>query len=110
MTSRRLIATALTAAIALAAPAVAHGAEFEGTVVAKNNKAKTFKLRQDEGGGTFTIKVTNSTRFERLSGFGAIKVGARNIDVTARKSGNVWIASEVEISGGAGGGGGGDDD
>ncbi len=115
MALRKLLAAVLAAAVigAVAAPA-AHAAEFEGVVIAKSDKAKTFTLRQDEGGGTFKIKVNADTTYQRLSGFGAIKVGARNIEATARKSGKVWIASVVEISGGGGGGGGddgpGDDD
>ena len=48
------------------------------------------------------------------SGFGAIEVGAKNIDVTARKRGRGgWVATLVERSGKVGGGddgGGGDDD
>jgi hypothetical protein len=101
MTAGKLAAGVISALVLGAAmgPGTALAAEFEGTVIAKNKDARTFTLRQDEGGGTFKIKVTNATRFERLSGFGAIQVGARNIDVTARKSKGRWIASEVERSG-----------
>ena len=81
MALRKLLAAVLAAAVigAVAAPA-AHAAEFEGVVIAKSDKAKTFTLRQDEGGGTFKIKVNADTTYRRLSGFGAIKVGARNIE------------------------------
>ena len=106
--SARKIAAAAIAALALslgAGAAVAQAAKFEGTVIAKNKNARTFTLKQDEGGGTFKIKVNRATRFERLSGFGAIKVGAKNIEATARKSNGRWIASEVERSGKFGGGG-----
>ncbi len=96
----------LTVVMAVAAaPAAARN--FEGTVVAKNRDARTFKLKQDEGGGTFRIKVNASTTYDRLSGFGAIRVGGRNIDVVAHKRNGRWIASHVERSGKGGGGSGG---
>jgi hypothetical protein len=111
MSARRGTAAALAVTVALGAgAATAQAREFEGTVVDKNKTARTFTLTQDEGGGTFKIKVNDRTRFERLSGFGAVKVGAKNIDVTARKSQRGgWIATEVERSGKLGGGGGNDD-
>ena len=106
------LTTALTvAALALAAlaPAVAEAARFEGTVVAKNKTARTFTLKQDEGAGKVKVKVNSSTRYEGLAGFGAIKVGARNIGTVARKNAKGrWIASKVERSGASGGGGGDD--
>ena len=110
MSARLTTVIAIAALAAALAPAVAEAARFEGTVIAKNKKARTFTLKQDEGGGTFKIKVTRSTVFEDLSGFGAIKVGARNIEAVARKNARGrWIASKVERSGRSGGGGGGDD-
>jgi hypothetical protein len=109
---RKSTAATVAAIVALGVGAAsAQAREFEGTVTAKNKQARTFTLKQDEGGGTFKIKVNDSTRFERLSGFGEIRKGAKNIDVTARKGANGgWIAVEVERSGKVGGGGGGDDD
>jgi hypothetical protein len=94
-------AAAIAAIVALGVgAATAQAREFEGTVTAKNKQAKTFTLTQDEGGGTFKIKVNGQTTFERLSGFGEIKVGAKNIDVTARKGAKGgWVATEVERSG-----------
>jgi hypothetical protein len=110
MSARRSIVAALAVTVALGAgAATAQAREFEGTVTAKNNQARTFSLKQDEGGGTFKIKVNDATRFERISGFGGIKVGAKNIEATARKSNGRWIASEVERSGKNDDGGGGDD-
>jgi hypothetical protein len=47
-----IAALAALAITAVAAPA-ALGRQFEGAIVAKNAKAKTFKIREDEGGGTF---------------------------------------------------------
>ncbi|HET8593282.1 MAG TPA: hypothetical protein VFL56_06415 [Solirubrobacterales bacterium] len=113
MTSKRLTTSIAVAALAIAAlaPAAAEAAQFEGTVIAKNKSARTFTLKQDEGGGTFKIKVTASTKYEGLAGFGAIKVGAKNIEAVARKNAKGrWIASKVERSGSSGGGGGGGDD
>ena len=112
MSARRSIAAALAVTVALGAGAAAAQARnFEGTVVAKDKSARTFTLKQDEGGGTFKIKVNGATRFERLPGFGAIKRGAKNIDVTARKGSNGgWIATEVERSGKDDNDGGGNDD
>jgi hypothetical protein len=101
--------------VSIAAPAPAQAARFQGTVTAKNRDSRTFTLRQDEGGGTFKIKVTKTTKFERIAGFGAIKVGDRNIEAVAFKNANGrWIARKVERSGQSGGGrdasGGGIDD
>lgn len=105
---RKGIAAAVAAIFALGVGAAsAQARDFEGTVVAKNSQARTFSIKQDEGGGTFKIKVDAATKFQRIAGFGAIKVGARNIEATARKVNGGWIASKVERSGKNGGGGGG---
>jgi Domain of unknown function (DUF5666) len=101
-----VLALSVLAIGVIAAPAAAQAAHFQGTVTAKNRDARTFTLRQDEGGGTFKIKVTKRTKFERLAGFGAIKVGDRNIEAVAFKNANGrWIARKVERSGQSGGGG-----
>jgi hypothetical protein len=103
--------TLLTAVAALGLAVVASPAaaarSFEGTVVAKDPDTRTFKLKQDEGGGTFRFKVTANTVFQDLSGFGAIHVGAKNIEVVASMRNGRWVASHVERSGGGGAGGGG---
>ena len=102
---------ALTIAALAATPAAAHAAQFEGTVVSVDRGAKTFKLRDTER-GTITIRVTRSTRFERIKGLAGLRAGMRNIESTVRRSNGRWVASEVERSGGGGehGGRGGDDD
>jgi uncharacterized membrane protein YgcG len=108
--SRKLILATTVAVLMLvlfAASALARS--FEGKVVAKNGDARTFKLRQDEGGGTFKFKVTANTTFDDLAGFGAIKVGQKRIEVVASHKNGRWVASHVERSGGGGGNGGGDD-
>ena len=97
--------TALAAVVAATAATAPAGAattaqtlrEFEGTVVSKNREARSFRLRDE--GRTVRIFVTRNTRYERLSGFGAIKVGARNIESTVRRRDGRWIAREVERSG-----------
>ena len=95
-------------AIALAAPAVASAAEYEGTVVSVNRDNRTFRLHDSER-GTIRIKVTRRTRFERISGFSGLHKGMTRIEATVHRSNGRWVASEVERSGG-GGRHGGDDD
>jgi hypothetical protein len=97
---KTLFSIALIALAVLAAPAAASAREYEGTVVSVNRDAKTFRLRDSER-GTVTIKVTRSTRFERVT-FASLKPGARNIEATVRRVNGRWVASEVERSGGGG--------
>ena len=98
----KLVALLTTvAAIALAAPAAASAAQFEGTVVSVNRDNRTFRLHDSER-GTIRIKVTSRTRFERIAGFGSLRKGMTAIEATVRRSGGRWIASEVERSGGGG--------
>ena len=82
--------------------------EYEGTVVSVNRDARTFRLHDSER-GTIRIKVTRSTRFERINGFSGLRKGMTRIEATVRRSNGRWVASEVERSGG-GGHHGGDDD
>ena len=105
-------AIALTAASALAFPAGASALtrSFEGTVVSVDRSAQTFRISDAER-GVKRIRVTSQTTFHDLAGFAALKRGARNIEVTARRSSGRWIARLVERSGGGGhhGGHGADD-
>jgi Domain of unknown function (DUF5666) len=101
-------------AVAAVAPAtsVAATREFEGTVVSVNRSNHTFRLHDSER-GTIRIKVTGSTRFERISGFSGLRKGMTRIEATVKRSNGRWVATEVERSGGGGdhgGGRGGDDD
>jgi len=89
-----------------AAPSAA-AVQYEGTVVSVDRSTRTFRLRDSER-GTIRIKVRRSTRFERISGFGALQSGMRNIEATVRRSNGRWVALSVERSGG-GGNHGGDD-
>ncbi len=113
MRRKFFLTTALVAvtALALVASSVPAGAaptagsaalrQFEGTVVSKNNAARTFRLRDSER-GTVRIRVTSNTRFERIAGFAGLKVGATNIESTVRRRDGRWIAVDVERSGGGG--------
>jgi hypothetical protein len=105
------------AAVAGASAAPAHAPdanatalrEFEGTVASVDRAARTFRLRDAER-GTVTIKVTRSTRFERLRGLSSLHRGLSGIEATVKRSNGAWVARQVERSGGGGDHGGGDDD
>jgi hypothetical protein len=89
-------------------PAAAQLSQFEGTVVSVNHDARTFRLRDTER-GTARIKVTSRTRFERIAGFSALRAGMRRIEAQVARRNGVWVADEVERSGGGGEHGGEDD-
>lgn len=103
-----VIAAVLTAFSATAATA-ATVREFEGTVVSVNRDANTFRLKDTER-GTVRVKVTRNTRFERIDGLAGLRAGAKNIEATVKRKDGVWVALEVERSGGGGEHGGGRDD
>jgi hypothetical protein len=99
---KRLGIITITAFATLAAAAPTVGAqaatrEFEGTVTSVNREARTFRLRDE--GRTVTIRVTRATRYERLSGFGAITTGRSDLEAVARRSNGRWVATLVERSG-----------
>jgi hypothetical protein len=83
--------------------------QVEGTVLSVNRSARTFRLR-DSQRGTFTIKVTSRTTFERVGSFSGLRAGMTRIEANIRRSGGAWVASHVERSGGGGSHGGGSDD
>ena len=91
------VLTAFSASTAAAAPA----REFEGTVVSVNRDAHTFRLNDVER-GTVRIEVTRNTRFERIDGLSGLKAGAKHIEATVKRRNGVWVALEVERSGGGG--------
>lgn len=105
-----LIATAALAAAlmvgVLASPASAALRHIDGKVVSKNSDNRTFKLSTQSG--TIRIKVNSTTKFERLSGFGALHKGLA-IEVDAAKTSNGLVAKQIEPQGGNGGSGGSDD-
>ena len=98
------------AALAVAAPAASAATRsYEGTVVSVDRGARTFQLR-DSQRGTVRVKVVSATRFERISGFSALRAGQRSIEVTVRRSNGRWVAVSVQRSGGGNHGGHGADD
>lgn len=97
-----IAALAALAIAAIAAPA-AQARQFEGVIVTKNAKTKTFKIREDEGGGTFKVKVTKRTFYQGISGFKDIRVGRTDLEVVAQKANGRWVASKVETRGGSSG-------
>jgi Domain of unknown function (DUF5666) len=103
--------TALTAAMWAGPASAATVRHVEGRVISVDRGASTFKLR-DSQRGTFTIRVTNSTRFERVT-FSALRAG-RTVEATIRRVDGAWRATHVEPNAGrhAGddNGGGGNDD
>jgi opacity protein-like surface antigen len=110
-----LAALGSTAAVASAAqPAPSAPAtqaatrQYEGTIVSVNRSARTFRLR-DSQRGTVTVKVTSSTRFQRVGGFSGLKAGMTRIEANVRRSNGAWVATFVERSGGGGKHGGSDD-
>lgn len=98
------LAAALTVGV-IASPASAALRHIDGTVVSKNAGNRTFKMSSQSG--TLTIKVNGTTKFDRLSGFGALHKGLA-IEVDAARTSNGLVAKQIEPQGG-GGGGGGDD-
>jgi azurin len=116
MRNIRALAPIALAALAVAVPALpataaapaassAAARQFEGTVVSVNRDARTFRLRDAEA-GTKRIRVTGSTRFERIAGFGALKPGMKRVEASVRRSNGRWVATLVERSGGGGNHGG----
>jgi hypothetical protein len=115
-TSKRIIPIALaglalggaaTTAATAAPTATTAARQVEGTVVSVNRDARRFRLRDAER-GTFRIKVTSATRFQRLAGLGSLHKGSKNIEASIKRSNGRWVALIVERSGG-GGNHGGDD-
>ena len=111
-----LVAMSLLAALA-ASEAQAALRHFDGTVIAKNADAKTFRIRT-ESGNRVRFQVNRATEFERIpGGFSGLHRGLR-VEVDAKRTDNGLLAKQVEKhrSGGGGGddhggghGGGGDD-
>jgi hypothetical protein len=116
--TRTIVPVGLVLAAAAAVAPVAAGAapagsaalrEYEGTVVSVSRADRTFRLRDSER-GTVRIRVTRSTRYERIDGLGGLRAGMTNIEATVRRANGRWVALEVERSGGGGEHGGDDDD
>ena len=78
----------------------------EGRVMSVDRSASTFKLRDSER-GTFTIRVTSSTKFERVR-FSTLRAG-RTVEATIKRVNGSWQATKVEPNAGSHAGGTGDD-
>ena len=65
----------------------------EGRVTAIDRSARTFTVRDAER-GTLKVKVTSSTKFERVT-FSALRTGTR-VDVRAKRVAGAWNATKVE--------------
>jgi uncharacterized membrane protein YgcG len=105
-----LVAMSLLAALA-ASEAQAALRHFDGTVIAKNADAKTFRIRT-ESGNRVRFQVNRATEFERIpGGFSGLHRGLR-VEVDAKRTGNGLLAKQVEKhrSGGGGGDEGGGDE
>jgi len=78
----------------------------EGRVLSVDRSASTFKLRDSER-GTFTIRVTSTTKFERVR-FSSLRAG-RTVEATIKRVDGRWQATKVEPNAGSHAGGTGDD-
>ena len=78
----------------------------EGRVLSVDRSASTFKLR-DSQRGTFTIRVTSTTKFERVR-FSSLRAG-RTVEATIKRVDGRWQATKVEPNAGSHAGGTGDD-
>ena len=83
-------ATAASTPTAATAAATRH---VEGRVTAIDRSARTFTVRDAER-GTLKVKVTSSTKFERVT-FSALRTGTR-VDVRAKRVAGAWNATKVE--------------
>jgi hypothetical protein len=78
----------------------------EGRVLSVDRSTSTFKLR-DSQRGTFTIRVTSATKFERVR-FSTLRAG-RTVEATIKRVNGSWQATKVEPNAGSHAGGTGDD-
>ena len=78
----------------------------EGRVLSVDRSASTFKLRDSER-GTFTIRVTSATRFERVR-FSTLRTG-RTVEAIIKRVDGRWQATKVEPNAGSHAAGSGDD-
>jgi Domain of unknown function (DUF5666) len=112
--SLQIAAAALAATLMLSIfvlPAQAALRHIDGTVVSKDASTKTFRVKT-QSGNALRIKVTSSTTFQRIGGFGKLQKGLA-VEVEAKTTGGGLVAVKVETRGGGRGGnpgGGGADD
>jgi hypothetical protein len=100
---KKLIAliTALALTMSLGVATASAAPQYEGKVVGISKERKTFRLADAER-STIRIKVTRNTTFERIAGFGALRVGMNGVEATVKWSNGRWVALHVERSGGGG--------
>jgi hypothetical protein len=117
MFTKRTASVLVIAALALGAvalPAQAALRHIDGAVISKNADDHSFRITT-QNGNRLRIKVTSSTRFERIAGgFGGLHKGLQ-VEVEAKSTANGLVAAHLEPRGGGGGddhsgGGGGADD
>ena len=82
-----------TSATSPATATTAATRHVEGRVTAINRSARTFTVRDAER-GTLKVKVTSSTKFERVR-FSTLRIGTR-VDVRAKRVAGAWNATKVE--------------
>ena len=100
---RRTFLVVVLAILALAVTAVPspakhdddHGTKLEGRVTSINRAHHTFRLRDRNSLGTFTIRVNRATQFDRLRGFSALRVG-RQLQVTVSRTNDRLFATKIE--------------
>jgi len=93
-----VLAVTMLAAVAVGTASAATVRHVEGRVLSVDRSASTFKLRDSER-GTFTIRVTSSTKFERVR-FSTLKAGS-TVEATIRRVDGRWRASSVEPNSGS---------
>jgi hypothetical protein len=86
-------ASPTSAAKAPSAASTAATRHVEGRVTAIDRSARTFTVR-DAQRGTLRVKVTSSTKFERVT-FSSLRTGTR-VDVRAKRAAGAWNATKVE--------------
>ena len=101
-----VLAVTMLAAVAVGTASAATVRHVEGRVLSVDRSASTFKLRDSER-GTFTIRVTSSTKFERVR-FSTLRAG-RTVEATIRRVDGRWQATKVEPNSGSHAGETGDD-
>jgi hypothetical protein len=85
--------TLLTGVVAAGPASAATTRKIEGRVLSVDRGERSFRLRDSER-GTFTVFVTGSTRFERVT-FSALSAG-RGLEATIRRSNSRWVAVKVQ--------------
>lgn len=105
LTSLAVAVLAALAFAALAVLAIAPSAAFSkgrdgfhATVLKVAPGGDAVRVRRS-GGAKLRVEITPSTRFERIAGVAALRRGMA-IEIKATRTGDRWVAREIEISGG----------